>query len=145
MMLEGVPERMLEMVQPEPNSGCWLWIGATTNGYGVTSLNGVLYRAHRVFFEATHGPVKMGLQIDHLCRVRSCVNPDHLEAVTQQENIARGDGGAHWRNKTHCPSGHPYSGDNLYLNSKGYRWCKTCRREQQISYVERKRLELKSS
>ncbi len=75
-----------DKIMPEPNSGCWFWLGALSRGYG--SLKNA--RAHRVAYEMTIGPIPEGLVIDHLCRVTSCVNPDHLEAVTQAENVRRG-------------------------------------------------------
>lgn len=76
---------------PEPNSGCWLWLGGISErGYGRVAHNGKQYSAHRVSYEATFGAVPDGLVIDHLCRVHGCVNPHHLEVVTQRENIFRG-------------------------------------------------------
>ena len=72
--------------------GCWLWTGKTTNGYGVVDIggrSGRLMKAHRVSYEAFKGPVPDGLDLDHLCRVRNCVNPDHLEPVTRFENLRR--------------------------------------------------------
>lgn len=93
--------------------------------------------AHRVAYELVVGPIPDGLQLDHLCKVRKCVNPAHLEAVTCGENIRRGDTGKAaaevQSSKTHCPQGHPYSGDNLahYRGRHGrrYRACRICRRE----------------
>lgn len=78
--------------------------------------------------ELHKGPIPEGLVIDHLCRNRGCVNPDHLEAVTQRENILRGEGlAAANARKTHCPKGHPYSGENLYVvPSSGRRQCRIC-------------------
>lgn len=79
----------------EPNSGCWLWAGAD-NGVGYGKFRGKY--AHRVSYEMRHGSIPTGLHIDHLCRVRCCVNPDHLEPVTNKENAQRGDTGIHMRN-----------------------------------------------
>jgi hypothetical protein len=67
--------------------------------------------------------------LDHLCRVRHCSQPTHLEETGQAENVRRGDTGLHNRRKTHCPAGHPYSGDNLRININGRRICAECRRE----------------
>lgn len=74
----------------ENDTDCWLWQGVLTNGYGVTSRNGRGMRAHRAFYEDFIGPIPDGLEIDHLCRNRACVNPGHLEPVSRMENIRRG-------------------------------------------------------
>jgi HNH endonuclease len=77
----------------EPETGCWVWERSlTTKGYGNTSKDGKTALAHRVYYEQAKGPIPEGLQIDHLCRNRACVNPDHMEAVPQQENLRRGVG-----------------------------------------------------
>jgi len=76
---------------PEPNSGCWLWTKAVmANGYGLIMTSTGVRTAHRVSYEAHKGEIPAGLELDHKCRVRSCVNPDHLEAVTKTENVRRG-------------------------------------------------------
>lgn len=119
-----------------PESGCWIWIAAMSDGYGHFMVNGKLIKAHRYAYEQKHGPIPEGLQIDHLCRVRCCVNPAHLEAVTQQENMERGKkySNNHSRDKTHCPQGHPYSGDNLYIMPNGGRQCRICKNQSVINY-----------
>ena len=124
-------QRILDNSIPEPNSGCWFWLGTlTAAGYGVIGVNYKKFYAHRLSYEAFKGNIPEGLEIDHLCRVRCCVNPDHLEAVTHRVNNQRGDTGkatgARNKAKTHCPRGHPYSGLNLYVSSKGARHCRTC-------------------
>lgn len=133
-------DRFMKYVSPEPNSGCWLWIGglAQPQGYGrFAHPNKRDAYAHRVSYEMFVGSIPVGYHVDHLCRVRCCVNPKHLESVTQQVNIRRGSGGAHNRIKDACPKGHPYSGDNLLIccvGRKGYpngfRSCRACSREE---------------
>lgn len=117
-------ERLVFHSAPEPNTGCWLWMGSTAGaGYGVIGVNGKNEYCHRVAFELFKGPIPEGLTIDHLCRVRVCCNPDHLEAVTHKENCHRSPhSNIH---KTHCPRGHPYSEDNTYVRN-GKRQCKAC-------------------
>lgn len=85
-----LPERFWRRVQ-EQEGGCWLWVGTVDRGYGLLSVDGKTVRAHRYSYETLVGPIPDGLQIDHLCRNRGCVNPAHLEPVTQVENIRRGD------------------------------------------------------
>jgi hypothetical protein len=105
---------------------CWLWIGCKThNGYGQMRRNNKGILVHRYSYIMTKGDIPEGLVIDHLCRVRNCVNPDHLEAVTNAENLRRGIPG----NKTHCLKGHEYNENNTAFYS-GYKYCKTCNREK---------------
>lgn len=142
--------RFWEKVSPEPNSGCWLWDSNTLwNGYG--TLTDMTHKnrsvlAHRFSYELHKGPIPKGLRIDHLCRVRGCVNPAHLEAVTHQENCRRGIAGqvngARVRAKTHCPKGHPYNGENLYVSPRGTRHCKTCRRDGMRHAAAKKKSQL---
>lgn len=107
--------------------GCWMWTGAVNDsGYGIIWNGRGTVRAHRVVYELTMGLIPQGLQLDHLCRVRSCVNPNHLEPVTARDNVLRGNGiSAHHAIKTHCPSGHEYSEQNTTLCA-GKRYCRAC-------------------
>ena len=107
---------------------CWLWTATLREGYGRFQLGKrQLVDAHRLAYEWLVHVIPPGLQIDHLCRIRNCVNPDHLEPVTQPVNYWRSPAVA--GRKTHCPKGHPYSGDNLYiLPGSGGRVCRECTR-----------------
>ncbi len=99
---------------PCPMSGCWLWIGTVKpSGYGTFSFDAGCVRAHRLAYDALVGQVPLGLDLDHLCRVRSCVNPAHLEPVTRRENLHRGETQiARNAAKTHCDHGHPFDAVN---------------------------------
>ena len=116
-------ERFEDKYAPEPNSGCWLWLSSLRDGYGTFRVGRKMVPAHRFSYEAQFGAVAEGLVLDHLCRVRCCVNPQHLEPVTNQVNVKRGA-----ELKTHCPQGHPYSGENLYLYKGRHRICRKCTR-----------------
>ena len=126
-----LPERFWAKVQPDEATGCWLWLGARNKGYGVFRNGGSVASAqqtvsvHRTSYQALIGPIPHGLQLDHLCRVRYCINPSHLEPVTQQENIRRGDAGRHESVKTHCPRGHAYDEVNT-MHYRGRRICRAC-------------------
>lgn len=128
MSLTALPARVFDKIMPCPLTGCWLWTAYIgPNGYGyINQGNRRPNTAHRVVYEAIKGPVPDGLELDHLCRVRSCANPAHLEPVTSAENTRRGLAGANNRAKTHCPKGHPFSGDNLYIYPNGRRGCNAC-------------------
>jgi hypothetical protein len=121
-------DRVMTMVEPEPTSGCWLFTGSLSpTGYGrITLPGGVKGYAHRVVYERVRGAIASDRELDHLCRVRCCVNPDHLESVTHQVNLLRGAGpSAIHAKKTHCPKGHAYSGHNL-THWGGQRCCRAC-------------------
>lgn len=129
-------ERFDKQWIPEPNSGCWIWIGALDRaGYGCIGkkINGkwVMAKAHRVSFERAKGSIPEGLVPDHLCRITCCVNPDHMEAVTQKENVLRGKSApAKNARKTHCKHDHPLSGPNLAVRydpaGRAHRHCRAC-------------------
>lgn len=130
-MKQTTEERFWAKVDKNGPGGCWLWTAGTSKGYG-QFLNG----AHRVSYEMLVGPIPEGLHIDHLCRVRACVNPDHLEPVTRKENILRGVGApAVNARKTHCSQGHPYNDENTYAytyanGKESRRDCRACQRER---------------
>ena len=131
---ETAVERVFRKALPEPNSGCWLWDGVLSDGYGATEVRGRQVKAHRFAYEALVGPVPQGLVLDHKCRTRCCVNPEHLDPVAQGENARRGETGQHLAKRTHCPRGHEYSEDNTGRGSllqKNHRRCLTCHRESE--------------
>lgn len=111
-------------------SGCWEWQGAKGPlGYGRwMPKGGKMSLAHRVMYERHKGPIPAGLSLDHLCRNPSCVNPDHLEAVTHRENCLRGIAPVAVNAvKTHCANGHPFDAFNTYIRpDTGTRQCKAC-------------------
>lgn len=117
-----VAERFWSKVRK--TDACWEWIASKdSNGYGTIAVDGATKRAHRVAYELLIGPIAEGLQLDHLCRVRACVNPAHLEPVTMAENIRRGK--SHNGSKTHCPSGHGYTPENTTRRGHS-RYCRQC-------------------
>lgn len=121
--------RFLNLVETKP--GCWLWRGGVNNqGYG--QYGGPL--AHRLAYELLVGPVPDGLVIDHLCKTPLCVNPDHLEPVTQGTNVLRDDSRtAKNAIKTHCDQGHEFTVETTYWRKNGDRDCRPCkaRRERE--------------
>lgn len=133
-----IGERFWEKVQKTDE--CWLWVaGLNADGYGMFESVAEFgtNRAHRVAWIMANGPIPQGMQLDHLCRVRSCVNPAHLEVVTNKENILRSNGwGGVSSRRAHCPKGHPYSGDNLRVGG-GRRHCVACVRESTRNRMRR--------
>ena len=140
-------ERFEAKYIPEPNVGCWLWMAyLQRDGYGQFTAYSIGKRAfqvaaHRWSYEHFIGPIPKGFQIDHLCRVRSCVNPHHLEAVTCKENVHRGEGRAVTNmHKTHCPHGHPYDESNTVYED-GRRRCYVCLRNKWMIQNRRRALQ----
>lgn len=138
----SIRERFDQYVEPEPNSGCHLWVGAVIQraGYGQFSIEGRPVLVHRLAYEMEVGPIDDGLVIDHLCRNKLCVNPRHLEPVRYAQNLARG----HNRSNDlviaeFCRRGHPRS-----ENRRSWASCRTCNLEWQRSHPKRGKRALSS-
>lgn len=141
------PESLLERIRARvivTASACWEWQGSTNgNGYGEIRIKQRKHYVHRLTVELTRGPIADGMDIDHLCRNRSCCNPDHLEVVTRHVNIMRGDNPDFQRRRfaaiTHCPQSHPYDAANTYVTKAGTRQCKACTRARNKARRQRQR------
>ena len=147
MRIKSLGERLFAYVNKTDT--CWLYTGhIKQNGYGAMrktqSMKYLL--VHRVSYELFKGPIPEGLALDHLCRVRHCVNPDHLEAVTLAENVLRGSGQpARNARKTHCKYGHALSGYNLFVKREGFRVCRTCKNAYSSKWRKEKRSLIKEA
>lgn len=148
MTLFDLPERFQDKISPEPNTGCWLWTGCRSgsgseagNGYGYVMMQKpirAIRRAHRVIYEMIKGPILGDLTLDHLCRTKVCVNPDHLEPVTQTENTRR-----YSCLRVKCDEGHDLSGENLRIKIKSdgstHRICRICQNKYRREMRARKK------
>lgn len=137
--------RLWRRVQKNRPDDCWLWLGTDNgHGYGVIGVGGRIggqTYVHRVAWELERGPIPDGLEVDHLCRTRSCVNPRHMALVTHQENSRRSPMVVSTlnANKTHCPAGHPYDEANTYRppGAPGSRMCRACMAIREAKRVKR--------
>lgn len=152
-MTELLLDRVLDRISIDDQTGCWLWTGyGAAGGYGRVGYKGRQLSAHRVIYEELVEPIPDGLILDHLCHSddptcnlghncphRRCVNPDHLEPVTNLENVRRGRSPAAviFRGDV-CPKGHPYTPNNTYRRpGRNFRECRACRTEP-VRRVQRK-------
>lgn len=126
-----LPQRFWSKISQDEH-GCWIWTANKNKGYGRFRISNPrsVVQAHRYSYEQLVGPIPDGLDLDHMCRVPACCNPAHLEAVTRRTNLLRGETlPASQTTRTHCPKGHPYSGENLAIKN-GTRQCRECTRER---------------
>lgn len=152
-ILDLLPEKRAEVekrfwAKVEKTERCWNWYASKDkDGYGIFGVNShLVLLAHRVSYELSKGRIPNGLEPDHICRNSSCVNPNHLEAVTHKENMLRGNGWA-GRNirKTHCPKGHPLIEGNLVVHrlKDGHRECRVCHSERTKRWIKTHRMKIK--
>lgn len=121
----------------EPRGECWIWTGSLNvrSGYPYVKYQGKVRPAYRVSYELLVGPIPPGLDIDHLCRTPACVNPEHLEAVTHRENVARSRHPVGVALRTNrCVNGHEFTPENTRIRRNGSRTCIECSRERTRRY-----------
>jgi len=141
----NILEWFFSKILEDEKTGCWIWASCKNNSqYPRFNLYKKSYLGHRFAYELFKGKIPDGLVMDHLCRIPACVNPEHLEAVTNKENTLRGIGfTAINAKKMKCPQGHEYSWMNTLIDNYGKRSCRTCRRLRIKKYQKLKSSSLK--
>lgn len=133
--IADLPQHMQDRIWVD-DDGCWIWqTGCDRFGYGRCSLSFPWtdrrrWSSHRLAYQLLVGPIAEGMHIDHLCRVRPCCNPAHLEQVTPKENVNRSSAADYWLAKSECPRGHAYDIKNTGRSTKGGRICRRCARDK---------------
>lgn len=144
--IQKLEERLASKIRLAPTSDCWLWCGTiSARGYGYICIAGKSRLAHRVSYELFYGLIPVGLEIDHICRVRNCINPKHLRTVTHNQNMMA-DGSLNifkrLKEQTHCIHGHLFSVENTRIKKNGGRICKECNRQYTRESLARKKARL---
>jgi hypothetical protein len=126
----SIGERIRSRFVVDPATQCWNWTGAISAGsYGSIYYEGRMQKAHRVMWRLERDEIPDGMDLDHLCRNRLCINPDHLEPVTRSENLRRSPLMDRHSHRTHCIRGHEFTPENTrYKSSNGHRVCRECMR-----------------
>lgn len=146
--MRTLPPDVLQRVDQTPSNGCWQWtVYVGRDGYGRSGSNGIRAMAHRLVYELLVGHIPEGMTLDHLCRIRACVNPLHMEVVTGQENARRSmSAPAVNARKTACIHGHEFTPENTYVRPDGTgRYCKECRRQRCREYMQKIRANRKAA
>lgn len=141
-LAKKVLSRIEAKVERIAETGCWIWTGfLSPKGYALIRIRTRLFLAHRVTYTLHVKPIPETLDMDHLCRVRCCVNPHHVEPVTPSQNTRRSPIhlSAITKQFTHCPQGHEYSQENTFMSPSGTRRCRACCREYSRQYGRVKR------
>jgi HNH endonuclease len=133
-VLQKLWDRMVDKFDIHEN-GCWVWNRTiSSQGYGRLGRTGTTNFAHRISYWFHVGGIPEGLDLDHKCRCRACINPSHLEPVTNKVNAQRGRAGAHNREKTECAKGHAFDSRNTGVRANGTRYCRECLRANSILF-----------
>lgn len=134
-----VRERLLSKTLIDFESGCWQWTASKNQyGYGQFYIDGFMLRAHRAAYELIEGPIPDGLELDHLCKNRGCINPAHLDPVTHRENVQRASPRRRL-DPTRCMAGHEFTDENTLLRPDGTRTCRICNRAYSLRYRDANR------